>query len=42
MTDNAPQRVPPPPDYRQLDEAAPIGAASGDRYPAGQIETLTR
>jgi hypothetical protein len=27
---------------RAIDEAPPIGAASGDRYPAGQMETFTR
>jgi hypothetical protein len=26
----------------ELDEAAPVGAAARDRYPEGQMETLTR
>jgi hypothetical protein len=25
-----------------LDEAAPVGATSGDRYPAAQMSTLTQ
>jgi aryl-alcohol dehydrogenase-like predicted oxidoreductase len=28
-------------ELAELDEAAPVGAASGDRYPAGQMSTLT-
>ncbi len=26
----------------ELDQAAPVGAAAGDRYPEGQMETLAR
>jgi aryl-alcohol dehydrogenase-like predicted oxidoreductase len=29
-------------ELAELDETAPVGAASGDRYPAGHMETLTR
>ena len=29
-------------ELAELDEAAPVGAAAGDRYPTGRMETLTR
>jgi diketogulonate reductase-like aldo/keto reductase len=29
-------------ELAELGEAAPVGAATGDRYPAGQISTLTQ
>jgi hypothetical protein len=29
-------------ELAELDEAAPVGAASGDRYPEGQMSTLTQ
>lgn len=28
-------------ELAELGEAAPVGAATGDRYPAGQMSTLT-
>jgi aryl-alcohol dehydrogenase-like predicted oxidoreductase len=30
------------PEVAELDQAAPVGAATGDRYPEGQMETLTQ
>jgi hypothetical protein len=29
-------------ELAELGEAAPVGAATGDRYPAGQMSTLTQ
>ena len=29
-------------ELAELDEAAPVGVAAGDRYPAGQMSTLTQ
>jgi len=29
-------------DRRRLDEAAPVGAAAGTRYPEAQMETVGR
>jgi hypothetical protein len=29
-------------ELSELGEAAPVGAATGDRYPAGQMSTLTQ
>jgi hypothetical protein len=29
-------------ELAELDQAAPVGAASGDRYPEGQMSTLTQ